>query len=113
MSKQLSFLKTRFFGALQKLISILFCHLLEQGLYMNMELPSIHLLLGHFLGLLFVVVVFGAFVSLVSHVPTPKTPSFFQQLVMLIDRQSVNEHGIWVMFLSGKVVFLLWGFFLL
>jgi hypothetical protein len=77
---------------------------------MSIELPSVHLLLRHFLGLLVVVVVFRAFVSPVSCVPTPKTPSFFQQLVALIDRQSVDVHGIRIMFLSGEVKLSLGGF---
>jgi hypothetical protein len=48
----------------------------------------------------------------VSCVPTPKTPSFFQQLIALINHQSVDIHGVWVMFFLGEVIFLLGGFLL-
>jgi hypothetical protein len=78
-----------------------------------MELPSVYLLFRHFLGLLLlVIVIFRAFVSTVSCVPTPKTPSFFQQLVALIDCQSVDIHGVWVTFPSRKIKLLLGGFLL-
>jgi hypothetical protein len=112
MSRQLSFLKTRFFGTLQKLISILLGHLLKQGSYVSMELSSIHLLFRHFLAFLLVVIVFRAFVSPVSCVPTSKRCSFFHQLVLFVDHQSVDVHGIWVTFFLGEVILLLWGLLL-
>jgi hypothetical protein len=68
MLRQLSFLKTCFFGTFQKLISIFLGHLLEQGPYMSMKLSSIHFLFEHFLSFL-LVIVFWAFVSPVMSMP--------------------------------------------
>jgi hypothetical protein len=109
--RQLSILKTCFFGTLQKLIPIFLGHLLKQGLYMSMQLPSVYLLLRHFLAFL-LVVFFWAFVSPVSRVPTLEAPSFLHQLVAFLDCQSVNVHCIQIMFLLGKVILSLWGLFL-
>jgi hypothetical protein len=77
---------------------------------MSMELPSIHLLFRRFFCLLLVVVIFRAFISPVSSPLASKTLSFFQELVLLSNRQSVDVHRIWVMFPLGEVKFLLWGF---
>jgi hypothetical protein len=74
-----------------------------------MELSAIHLLLKHFLAFLLVIVVFRAFVSPVSCVPTFGAPSFFHQLVLFFNRQSVDIHRIWITFLSGEVILLLRG----
>jgi hypothetical protein len=48
----------------------------------------------------------------VSHVPTLKTPSFLHQLVALINRQSVDVHGIQITFLLEEVILSLWGLLL-
>jgi hypothetical protein len=110
MSIQFSFSKTRFFGTLQKLISILLCHFLEQSPYMSVKLPSVHLLFWHFFAFLLFVIVFGAFISPVSSPPASETLSFFQELVSLFNRQSVDVHRIRVSFPSWEIKFLLWGF---
>jgi hypothetical protein len=77
---------------------------------MSVKLPSVHLLLRHFLAFLLVVVFLRAFVSPVSSHPASKTLSFFQEFVSLFNRQSVDVHGIWITFLLWEVIFLLWGF---
>jgi hypothetical protein len=74
-----------------------------------MELPSVYLFLRHFLAFLLVVVIFRAFVSPVSRVPTLEAPFFLHQLVSFIDRQSVDVHCIRITFLSGEVIFSLRG----
>jgi hypothetical protein len=74
------------------------------------ELPSVHLLFRHFFALLLFVVVFGAFISPVSSPLASETLSFFQELVSLLDRQSVDVHRIRVPFSSWEIKFLLWGF---
>jgi hypothetical protein len=65
-----------------------------------MKLPSVYLLFRHFFAFLLFVVVFGAFVSPVSSPSASKTLSFFQELVSLLDRQSVNIHCVRVTFPS-------------
>jgi hypothetical protein len=75
-----------------------------------MELPSIHLLFRYFFAFLLFVVVFGAFVSPVSSPSASETLSFFQELVSLFDRQSVDVQRIRISFLLWEVIFLLWGF---
>jgi hypothetical protein len=78
-----------------------------------MEFLSVHLLLRLFFNLfLLVVFVFGAFVSPVSSVPAFEAPSFFHQLVLFVERQSVNVHSIWVPFPAWEVIFSLWNFLL-
>jgi hypothetical protein len=109
MSRQLSFLKTHFFSAFQKLIPIFLCHLFEQGSDMSMKLPSVHLS-RHFLAFLLFVIFFRAFVSPVSSLSASETLSFFQELVSLFDRQSIDIHVIQITFSSWEVIFLLWDF---
>jgi hypothetical protein len=75
-----------------------------------MKLSSVHLLSRHFLAFLLFVIVFGAFVSPVSSPSASETLSFFQELVSLLDRQSVNVHRIRVSFPSWEIKLLLWGF---
>jgi hypothetical protein len=75
-----------------------------------MELPSVHLFLRHFLALLLFVIVFGALVGPVSSPSASETLSFFQEIVSLFNRQSVDVHRIWISFLSWEIKFLLWGF---
>jgi hypothetical protein len=75
-----------------------------------MELPSIHLLFRHFIAFLLVVVVFGALVGPVSSSSASETLSFFQELVSLFNRQSVDVHRIRVSFPSWEIKLLLWGF---
>jgi hypothetical protein len=75
-----------------------------------MELPSVHFLLRHFFAFLLVVFVFGAFVSPVSSSSASETLSFFQELVSLFNRQSVDVHRIRISFPSWEVKLLLWGF---
>jgi hypothetical protein len=77
--------------------------------YVSMELPSVHLLFRHFLVFL-LIVVFRALVSPVSSPLASETLSFFQELVSLLDRQSVDVHHVRVSFPSWEVKFLLWGF---
>jgi hypothetical protein len=77
-----------------------------------MKLPSVHLLLRHFLAFLLIVFLFWAFVSPVSCVSTLEAPSFFHQLVSFFDRQSVDIHHIRISFPSWEIILLLWGFVL-
>jgi hypothetical protein len=77
---------------------------------MSVKLPPVHLLFRHFLAFFLVLFFFGAFVSLVSCVPTLEAPSFFYQLVSFFDHQSVDVHSIRISFPSWEIVLLLWGF---
>jgi hypothetical protein len=75
---------------------------------MSVKFPSLHLLFRHFFAFL-LVVIFCVSVSPVSRVPTLEAPSFFHQLVLFVDHQSVDVHRIWISFFSREVVFLLRG----